>query len=130
MPLVWAHAEHVKLLRSLADGDVFDMPPQPRRRYQIDNVGTRFCAWRSNNKCRGMAAGLIVRIELPAVAVVHWSADDWQTVRDTPTRDSGFGVHVADLDTVGIPAGGSVVFTMRWAADSRWEGRDYQIAIT
>src|ERR1041384_337129 len=30
MPLVWAHAEHVKLLRSLADARVFDMPPQPR----------------------------------------------------------------------------------------------------
>ena len=28
MPLVWAHAEHIKLLRSLRDGAVFDMPPQ------------------------------------------------------------------------------------------------------
>mgnify|MGYP000312505887 CR=1 FL=1 len=28
MPLVWAHAEYVKLLRSLRDGQVFDMPPQ------------------------------------------------------------------------------------------------------
>ena len=32
MPLVWAHAEHVKLRRSLRDGRVFDMPPQPVRR--------------------------------------------------------------------------------------------------
>ena len=31
MPLVWAHAEHIKLLRSLADGRVFDMPPQTYR---------------------------------------------------------------------------------------------------
>ena len=28
MPLVWAHAEYVKLRRSLEDGQVFDMPPQ------------------------------------------------------------------------------------------------------
>ena len=28
MPLVWAHAEHIKLLRSLRDGGVFDMPPR------------------------------------------------------------------------------------------------------
>ena len=28
MPLVWAHAEHIKLLRSLRDNAVFDMPPQ------------------------------------------------------------------------------------------------------
>jgi glucoamylase len=32
-PLVWAHAEHVKLLRSLDDGAVFDAPPQTRQRY-------------------------------------------------------------------------------------------------
>ncbi|NUS19750.1 MAG: glucan 1,4-alpha-glucosidase, partial [Mesorhizobium sp.] len=33
MPLVWAHAEHIKLLRSLRDGAVFDMPPQGVERY-------------------------------------------------------------------------------------------------
>jgi glucoamylase len=27
MPLVWAHAEYIKLHRSLQDGRVFDMPP-------------------------------------------------------------------------------------------------------
>ncbi len=32
-PLVWAHAEHIKLLRSLQDGRVFDMPPQTASRY-------------------------------------------------------------------------------------------------
>ena len=36
MPLVWAHAEYVKLLRSLADGRVFDMPPHTARRYWQD----------------------------------------------------------------------------------------------
>jgi glucoamylase len=34
MPLVWAHAEHVKLLRSLRDGRVFDLPPQTVQRCQ------------------------------------------------------------------------------------------------
>ena len=33
MPLVWAHAEDIKLRRSLADGAVFDMPPLARARY-------------------------------------------------------------------------------------------------
>ena len=33
MPLVWAHAEYVKLLRSLKDGKVFDTPPQTIQRY-------------------------------------------------------------------------------------------------
>lgn len=33
MPLVWAHAEYVKLLRSLRDGCVFDMPRHTVERY-------------------------------------------------------------------------------------------------
>ncbi len=32
-PLVWAHAEYIKLLRSLHDGAVFDLPPQTVARY-------------------------------------------------------------------------------------------------
>ncbi len=129
MPLVWAHAEHVKLLRSLADGFIFDMPPQPRQRYQIDRVGSRHSVWRFNHKCRSMAAGRILRIELPAAASVHWSADGWQAVDDTPSRNSGFGVHFADLDTAKLPVGSTIIFTIRWTTDGRWEGIDYQLAI-
>ena len=39
MPLVWAHAEYVKLCRSLGDGRVFDTPPQPVQRYQVQKRG-------------------------------------------------------------------------------------------
>ena len=35
MPLVWAHGEHVKLCRSLADGAVFDTPPLTLQRYGV-----------------------------------------------------------------------------------------------
>jgi glucoamylase len=33
MPLLWAHAEYIKLLRSLRDGRVFDTPPRVVERY-------------------------------------------------------------------------------------------------
>ncbi len=129
MPLVWAHAEHAKLLRSLADGCVFDMPPQPRQRYQIEGVHSCRVAWRFNHKCRRMPAGSILRIELLAAAAVHWSADGWHSVYDTPTQDSGLGVHFVDLDTAGLRLGREVVFTFRWLAEGRWEGVDYRIDI-
>jgi glucoamylase len=38
MPLVWAHAEHLKLVRSLHQGRVFDLPPQPVQRYQAEKI--------------------------------------------------------------------------------------------
>jgi glucoamylase len=61
--------------------------------------------------------------------LVHWSADEWRTVRDTPTRDSGFGTHYADLETAALGSGSAVVFTMRWTEGDRWEGADFRLAI-
>jgi glucoamylase len=129
MPLVWAHAEHVKLLRSLADGRVFDMPPQPYQRYQVEGVRSRHTLWRFNNKCRSLPAGQILRVELAAAASVHWSADGWRTIHDTPTRDSGLEVHFADLDTATAAVGGEVVFTLFWTDEKRWDGVDYRLEV-
>ncbi len=40
-PLVWAHAEYLKLCRSLRDGRVFDRPPQTVKRYLVDRTHLR-----------------------------------------------------------------------------------------
>lgn len=129
MPLVWAHAEHVKLLRSLADGRVFDVPPQPRDRYQIQNVRSKLVVWRYNHKCRGMPAGRTLRVELRAPAMIHWSGDGWRTIHDTATRDTGFGMHIADLDTATVATGGAIDMTFYWPEAKRWEGADFRIVI-
>ena len=34
MPLMWAHAEYIKLLRSVKDGQVFDFVPEVAERFQ------------------------------------------------------------------------------------------------
>ena len=128
MPLVWAHAEHVKLLRSLRDGAVFDTPPQTVRRYLVDKTASPLVVWRFNHKLRGMPRGRILRVETLAPATVRWSADGWQTVTDAEARDTGFGVWVADLPTADLPAGATVLLTFRWAPD-RWEGQDFAVAV-
>mgnify|MGYP002261267996 CR=1 FL=1 len=57
MPLLWAHAEYVKLLRSLGDGRVFDTPPQTVQRYVKDKVESNRATWRFNYKCQSIQAG-------------------------------------------------------------------------
>src|SRR6185437_14393071 len=93
MPLVWAHAEYLKLCRSLRDGEVFDRPPQTVQRYLAKEPATsRHVIWRFNNKVRTISAQRTLRVETLAKAVVHWSVDRWRTVRDTPTHDTTLGV--------------------------------------
>jgi glucoamylase len=129
MPLVWAHAEHVKLLRSLREGRVFDMPPQTVQRYVVEAVRARVVLWCPNNKQRAIERGKVLRIVLTGAAIVHWSADGWRTIRDTPTDDIGIGVHFADIVPADLAAATAVDFTLRWLADDRWEGVDYRVTV-
>jgi glucoamylase len=129
MPLVWAHAEYLKLLRSLRDGQVFDTPPQPAQRYIEDQVGSPYAIWRFNHKARSMPQGQTLRIEVLAPATVHWTADGWDTSHDVTAGDTGLGIYVADLDTSGLPADASVTFTFYWSQEDRWEETDVSVRI-
>jgi glucoamylase len=127
MPLVWAHAEYIKLCRSLGDMEIFDRPPQTVQRYLVEKTTSRHITWRFNNKVRVMPPGRILRVETRTPAVVHWSVDDWRTVQDTPTRDTTLGVHVADLPTLDLRIGDRVDFTFNWPEADRWEGVDFVV---
>jgi len=128
-PLVWAHAEYLKLCRSIQSGDVFDRPPQTVARYIINRVTSPHLIWRFNNKLRTMPEHKTLRVETLAPATVHWSADGWRTVYDTATRDTTLGVHVADLETHILRVGDRVDFTFYWPETARWEGSDFAVCV-
>jgi hypothetical protein len=96
-PLVWAHAEYVKLRRSLRDGKIFDQPPQTVQRYLIQKHERQIFGWRFNNKCRTIPRTKRLRLVLLSPAMVRWTLDGWQSSEDTHTRDTGLGIHTLDL---------------------------------
>jgi glucoamylase len=129
MPLVWAHAEYLKLRRSLDDGRVFDLPPQTTARYLKEKIVSPCLVWRFNHKIRSMPAGKLLRIETLSAAVIHWSGDDWKTVADITTWDPGLGIHVVDLPTKDLIEGRQVRFTLYWRDARHWEGTDFVVRI-
>jgi len=129
MPLAWAHAEYLKLLRSLCDGRVFDMPPQPVQRYQVDKIESPWLIWRFNHKLRSLPAGKKLRIETQVPALVYWSVDAWNTVHNAASFDPGLGMHIVDLDTALLPEGGRVIFTFYWPDAGNWEETDFIVGI-
>ena len=130
MPLVWAHAEHIKLLRSLADGAVFDRPPQTVRRYLRAKHVARVRPWRPDWRTPSVPMGRVLRLDLTAPALVHWSTDAWETRRDTWTKDTGLGVHAAVIATDGLVPGRQIVFTWMELATGEWLGQDYSVTVS
>lgn len=124
MPLVWAHAEYIKLVRSLREGRVFDMPPQPVARYQAGCNHPSRRVWRFESPIGQASWGTTIRIECFAPAMIRWTSDHWQTVTDTPTADTSIGIHFADLL---LQQPGNLEFTFYWPSVDRWEGRNLVI---
>jgi len=129
MPLVWAHAEYLKLRRSLRDGRLFDQLPQTVQRYLKEKMVSPRLTWRFNHKLRSLPPGKILRIELMASASIHWTVDDWKTCHDIKTHDAGLKIHLADLPTQSLTAGKQIKFTFYWSDAGHWEGKDFMVRI-
>jgi glucoamylase len=128
MPLVWAHSEHLKLLRSLADNAVFDMPPHALSRYVRHQQKRRILPWRPDWRSETIPAGRILRIDLPEPAVVLWTADDWANSIETPTQSTGLDTEICELPTDTLAPGAQVTFTWRWRTGD-WAGENYSVTI-
>lgn len=127
MPLCWAHAEYLRLCRSLRDGAIFDVPRDAFDRYVTGSVRSAVVVWNRSQKCRSIPQGMGLRILLAEQATIRWTSDSWATIQDVPTTDTGLGVHTATLPTEQLDEGSEVVFTFEF--EDHWEGADYEVAI-
>lgn len=85
MPLMWAHAEYIKLLRSVRDGKVSDLIAEVANRYLGERADRQlFEVWKFTRQARIVKRGYLLRIQAQAAFRLHWSGDEWQTVKDTP----------------------------------------------
>ena len=119
MPLVWAHAEYAKLVRSLHDGRVFDMPQQPYERYVRQRIGCDLTIWAPHCRASRMPVGNRLRIQSAADMLVRWSVGD-ADAHDSASRDTGIGVWLADLDTERLPTGTRIRFAMVPTGTTGW----------
>jgi glucoamylase len=129
MPLVWAHAEFIKLLVSRHLRRPVDRPRAVWRRYQGRRPVARHAFWWPHAPINNVPAGARLAIALPSPAIVHWGKGGWQKIADAPTQDSGLGFHVAAFDPDGAGPGAHINFTWRLQDNGAWLGRDYTITI-
>lgn len=128
MPLMWAHAEYIKLLRSVADGRVFDCIPAVAERYLQGRGRKDLEVWKPIRQVREVTSGQSLRIQWPAPFRLHWSTDDWQTANDVASTPTGLGIEFVDI-TVPPDQRAHIRFTFFWTESGQWEGRDYEVSV-
>ena len=132
-PLVWAHSEYVKLLRSVADGKVFD---------RISVVEERYCAKASQRKnyskvevfqltrkISAMDADRMLYVLDPAAFELVWSTDGWQTVNHTQATKLGLAGFNVQVPKEATERAESIVFTLHWPAEDRWVGTNFEVKL-
>jgi glucoamylase len=131
VPLVWAHAEYLKLLRSAVDGKVFD---------RIDTVYDRYCTPEGRQKVRNaveiysqrrpvesIPAGKTLRILDEKWFEVRWSVDGWQTFQTAQSRNMGSAGFSADVHPE--VESGTLQWTFHWLEPEAWLGRNVEVKI-
>ena len=136
-PLVWAHAEYLKLLRSVVDGKIFDTVCVVADRYAVV-PGTR--TFRSTveifqvaRPIAQMTAGFVLRVIDAQRFDVVYTLDGWKTQARVNSQVVGHPGSFADIATDVGHCGGKLVFTLHWAAsagcDARWLGHNVEVAL-
>ena len=131
-PLVWAHAEYTKLLRSVTDGQVFDRISVVADRYGVPShqrsFHSRMEIFQVGRPISAVAQGGTLRIMDAERFRVVWSADGWATKSALDSRLIGRPGAFADI-VIGPQQTGSIVFTLFWPEKDRWLGRNVEVEI-
>jgi glucoamylase len=129
MPLVWTHAEFIKLVISRYLGYPVDRPAAAWRRYGGRRPEAARAIWCFHAPIRRIRRGQAFIIALPRPALIHWGIDGWKNAADGNTEDSGLGQHSLEIGAAALSQARAINFTLQWRDDQHWVGMDYQVGI-
>ncbi len=131
-PLVWAHAEYVKLLRSCVDGVVFDRISIVEDRYGARPEQRSFKNeteyFQVTRPLAELPAGKRLQVLDKDSFRVVWTTDGWKTTQQTDSKPIGSPGFAAELP-IAPGTSGTLELTLFWPAENRWLGRNFQVAL-
>jgi glucoamylase len=127
MPLVWAHAEYLKLVASRALRRPFDRPESVWQRYRGERPPLTHVLWCEQAQATQLPEGCTLTIALRDAGIIRWGLDGWQDVREQSTSANSLGLHLLAIDAPRLRAGRTIDFTFRKGA--QWVGRDFHLQV-
>jgi glucoamylase len=134
-PLVWAHAEYLKLLRSAADGRVFDRISVVEARYGVPRNKRTFTnhieIFEVTRPVKTIFSGYTLRIVDRQNFRVIYTFDNWATTNSIEAHSVGYPGSFVDIPTTAGQTG-NMIFTLAWPGQDgqeRWLGRNVDVAV-
>jgi glucoamylase len=134
-PLVWAHAEYLKLLRSAADGRVFDRISVVEARYGVPAGERTFTnhieIFEVTRPLSTIFAGHTLRIVDREHFRVVYTFDNWATTNSAEAHSIGYPGSFVDISTAPDQTG-HILFTLAWpgqGTQERWLGRNIDVSV-
>lgn len=130
MPLAWAHAEYIKLLRSTEDGRCFDLIPEVYSRYVESAAACKLIEiWHHSWQTSAVRRHFVLRILTSRPYQISYSLDGWSTsTQKEATKTEALGVFYFDLQ-VPTHQQAPIEFTFYWMDTDAWEGTDYLVKV-
>ncbi|TAN03804.1 MAG: glucan 1,4-alpha-glucosidase, partial [Rhodanobacteraceae bacterium] len=128
MPLVWAHAEFLKLALAAKRGAPIERLSAVAERYRSAKYAA-IAHWRDDTPCLHVTPGTQISIEAGEPFALHYGHDRWQDVADLQSTPIAFGLHGVRIDPKRVGARDSVEFTRRFLEPRGWERKNWQVTI-
>jgi glucoamylase len=134
-PLVWAHAEYLKLLRSAADGRVFDRISVVEERYGVAAGKRTFTnhieIFEVTRPVTTIFSGYTLRIVDREHFRIVYTFNNWVTTLSAGSHSVGYPGSFVDITTAPGQTG-NLVFTMAWpgqGTQEHWLGRNITVSV-
>ena len=128
MPLLWSHAEFLKLLIARERGRPLELLRCVEQRYGGSRARRPVAwHWRLELPLGSLPRGLALLIEDRCPFSLHFGFDGWQRIEDRDARPRPFGIWSVTLTSDELAHCRQVDFT-RHFADS-WEGTDHSVRV-
>jgi glucoamylase len=125
MPLMWAHAEYIKLLRSVRDRRVFDLVPPVAKRYFADQGRKDLEVWKSTRRVKEIEAGKVLRVLVLGAFRLKWSVDG--ASQDSASTNTGIGLEFVDIPTTDA---GILQFTFVETEVEEFLGKTFEVRVS
>jgi glucoamylase len=140
---MWAHAEYIKLLRSVSDGAVFDLIPVVSNRYvrRQGPLRTDLTIWKYTRQAKYIPTGSVLRVIAAGAFRVRWTFDAGHTgpgaagavpalpgMREVASTANEVGIDFVDI---AIPIGqtGTLRFSFAESATPVPQDTTYQVQV-